>query len=1482
MRVADSAGKTEEIEGLSARSGFVSLGQTRFSISTLGWRPRIYGWRHFWPVIFFATAFGAPLPLSATSPLQYFISPAGYTSFYGPPIAGPGPTILEINTPNSYGGNIRTYDDPGAGFTAQGAFNDYGGTKLALYNINFSQGIIQLESVITVYAPPPATDDTVVFGYLGPNSPGVPAGLAPPVPPGQQQYSVALGSQTVEETVAGFFTGGTLGPIPSDSAITFTLSGTYTSTAHAELEGQRINLDGSGTFTTPFLYVAGNVTVKGGTLHGGATFIDNALNTAGASPGVIIEGAAPASTTLTITGANAKFEAPSYLEVGISANGPATLDIADGGQATTGSVYLGLNANSTGNLTVDGGSLMATAPVIIGYSGAGNMTVQNNGTVSVMGSGSYVDVGGFAGSSGTLAVTSGASMTVAGELSVGAAGSPGDTLSISSGGTVTSGSSGAAGAFGGVIAGGTTGSASGGTATINGNGSSWDIKDSLSIGAGGTGLLTASDGGALQVDGSTIELGHNAGGIGTLSLTGAGTSLMSNSQMIVGDAGTGAFDVAAGAQSSGATAVLTAGNQAGSSGTVHITGDGSSVSFASATIGAAGTATANIDDGGMMTVTNDMVIGADNAGTVNITTGGGLTVNGDLSLGQNVGSTGILNLTGDGASVEVDGDLMAGVSGDAQINITEGASLSDGGILAVNPGSTAIVTLTDQNSSWDVSDDLIIGVAGAATVNIANETTVSVSGDNVILGEQPSGSGDLQISGGRATLDFSGSLIIGGAGQGQVNLLMGAPLKLQSITVGEMTGGGGIFNIDGGGTAVLASLQVTAGLSGQGTINVTEGGQLEAYTSAIGALVGSIGVVSVSDNNSSYQANIITVGGTDTTSGGTGHLTVSNAGQVLVNNTLTLWQHGTVDVTGGGVVEVGSDAAPLVGPQSGDYVQINQAGLVQGVGTIDGNVINNGGVRAGDDPGTLTINGNFNQGAAGTLDIEVEGTVPGSPTGYSVLDVTGNAMLAGTLELSYLNGYKPTVGETLDFLTVGGATTGNFNAVTLDGVPTLDINDTLVNGVLTVTAVTRNYLNPALAVQLSPNQQAVGGSLNSVANTATGDLNTLLTSIDNLGNAQQIGQAFDQLSPQRLGIFRSIAFDNYSFFSQQLDDHFANLREGMTGLDTNNFSFNDAALGSSLSQIKGHLLAWQPAPEPGLLSDTTNPVLGGVTMSDAPVTEQDRFSAFINGNVTLADLDSNADVSHSSYTTGGVTLGADYRLDRHWVVGALFGYNHTDADLDNEGSTATVDTYSPGIYATYADRGWYANGIFNYGYNSYTESRNIIFPGTDRTAIGAPQGNQYSNDLDGGYEFHLGSLTVGPSAGLNYVHLDINSFNEGDAGAASLSVQEQNADSLRSRLGFDARWKTKYLTTDFTYHLSASWQHEFMDNSQSIISSLETPGDTAFTVQGTGPDRDSALIDAGVDVLAAKNVDLYVDYQTEAGETSFFAQSVQAGVKIGF
>ena len=220
--------------------------------------------------------------------------------------------------------------------------------------------------------------------------------------------------------------------------------------------------------------------------------------------------------------------------------------------------------------------------------------------------------------------------------------------------------------------------------------------------------------------------------------------------------------------------------------------------------------------------------------------------------------------------------------------------------------------------------------------------------------------------------------------------------------------------------------------------------------------------------------------------------------------------------------------------------------------------------------------------------------------------------------------------------------------------------------------------------------------------------------------------------------------------------------------------------------------------------------------------EAHRWSVWLAGDVVLADLSHNEDIEHENYTTGSVMLGADYRIDDHFTVGALVGYGHTDADLDNEGGKATADTYFPGLYASYVDGGWYANGLVAYNYNSYTESRHVNLPGISGFDTGAFQGNEYLADLNGGYEFHSGSWKYGPFAGLQYVHLDINSFTED--GPTSLYVQSQGDDSLRSQLGFEARYVTFVGDVALVPHASVAWQHEYLANDHSITSAFTGAG----------------------------------------------------------
>ena len=104
-------------------------------------------------------------------------------------------------------------------------------------------------------------------------------------------------------------------------------------------------------------------------------------------------------------------------------------------------------------------------------------------------------------------------------------------------------------------------------------------------------------------------------------------------------------------------------------------------------------------------------------------------------------------------------------------------------------------------------------------------------------------------------------------------------------------------------------------------------------------------------------------------------------------------------------------------------------GTLAGTNTLIGNVTSSGTVSPGDalgSPGLLTINGNYAQTDSGALQIELGGSVPG--TGFDKLAVTGTASLAGTLEVSLVNGFVPPANSTFTILTASSRT-GTFSAI---------------------------------------------------------------------------------------------------------------------------------------------------------------------------------------------------------------------------------------------------------------------------------------------------------------------------------------------------------------------------------------------------------------------------------------------------------------------
>lgn len=170
---------------------------------------------------------------------------------------------------------------------------------------------------------------------------------------------------------------------------------------------------------------------------------------------------------------------------------------------------------------------------------------------------------------------------------------------------------------------------------------------------------------------------------------------------------------------------------------------------------------------------------------------------------------------------------------------------------------------------------------------------------------------------------------------------------------------------------------------------------------------------------------------------GAGALVKSGRGILVLNGHDT---YSGKTAIAGGALQIGDAAHPNASIASD--VDVRAHGLLSGDGTINGNVVNRGGVLPGGSTGALKINGRYRQAGNGTLLVEV------GPTSASKLVVAGTAALGGTLSLLYDSGDYLASSNTL---LSAGKVVGNFNSIVDVGAPDLQHYYKLTSHAFTLT-----------------------------------------------------------------------------------------------------------------------------------------------------------------------------------------------------------------------------------------------------------------------------------------------------------------------------------------------------------------------------------------------------------------------------------------------
>ncbi|MGO4677596.1 autotransporter outer membrane beta-barrel domain-containing protein [Bosea sp. 2YAB26] len=391
------------------------------------------------------------------------------------------------------------------------------------------------------------------------------------------------------------------------------------------------------------------------------------------------------------------------------------------------------------------------------------------------------------------------------------------------------------------------------------------MANNLSVGANGTGTLTIQNGGTLTNELGTI--GNLSGGVGTVIVTGPGSSWTNIDPLVVGGLGTGTLIIQDGGTAQDGTAASSAGGSigqsAGSTGTVTVTGRGSSWingPQGGLNIGSFGTGTLTIANGGTVLDITPLV----------------------TNIGNGAGSRGTVTVTGAGSFWSDIAGIRIGNLGTGALTIADGGVVAAPSVvIAANTGSTGTLNIgagagNPAAAPGTVRAPSVAFGVGTGTVNF-NHTSSDYAFASAI-----SGNGTVNVLAGTTTLTAANSY--GGATNVTGGTLRAGGLNALSPNSAMTVASGGTLDLNGF-SHVIPSV-ANAGLVSMGTD--TAPGTLLTTPSYTGS-GGTIGLNTVLGTDGSPSDRLVINGGsatgnsliTVTNAGGTGELTTGNGIQVV-------------------------------------------------------------------------------------------------------------------------------------------------------------------------------------------------------------------------------------------------------------------------------------------------------------------------------------------------------------------------------------------------------------------------------------------------------------------------------------------------------------------------------------------------------------------------------------------------------------------------
>lgn len=465
---------------------------------------------------------------------------------------------------------------------------------------------------------------------------------------------------------------------------------------------------------------------------------------------------------------------------------------------------------------------------------------------------------------------------------------------------------------------------------------------------------------------------------------------------------------------------------------------------------------------------------------------------------------------------------------------------------------------------------------------------------------------------------------------------------------------------------------------GTGSLSMQSGTTLDIGTS----------ITALNDIQIAAPANLQVSSGTGALSGtlsGAGGFTKTGSGTLaLLGNNSSYTSAATV-----------STGELKVNGSLGSDLTISSGSVLRGAGTV-GAITCSGTLSPGNSIGTLS-SGSVTLTSASRYLVEFD---PGAATS---LDVTGTAVLDGTLEVFQTAGSYPSHGQYTIIQTTGGMS-GAFASIASHTPIGFQISLEQTD-----TALLLLYNNNLLS--LSGNALRVANYLNQYAPMSTLDLFNNLT-----GSA--LSDALNRVSPAR---------------------------NAFVGFANNQNAFS--LFGLTSSHLDTLRLIDKVAPQNKFLSALMADSCGKIRKLPG---KSSSYSTWISGFADFSQVSASDQNPSFGFTSQALLVGFDYRTPSSNLIGFSLGYLHSHLTDEHHTGRSTIQSGFISLYANLQKDAFYFEPALLGIYNADTNTRNISFSGFSASAHADLSSWQLAPHFEVGYDISKNWADIIPFASFDY------------------------------------------------------------------------------------------------------------------------------------